>query len=302
MVEALYREIDGDDARAFEAHLAECPECAALYADMRVTAAAMDRRRRPDPGADFWDGYWERLEARIVRESPDSGASRFERRRSLGSWGYRVAAAALVLAAGVWIGRSFFVPAPTGMSPAPQQTANSAPADRAPGGGTVTPDTANDRVAAADHPRPAIDSPRESDRAGGAVTTVSVDARARRYIDQSQVVLLELLNAGANTTSGASDVGVERRRAEQLVAEAGPLRSDLTKPGDLRLRELVGQLELILREIAHLEESSDLEAVDVIRSRVNREGVLLRIDLEQMRKPAAPPADTRQKRSGDAID
>jgi hypothetical protein len=50
----------------------------------------------------------------------------------------------------------------------------------------------------------------------------------------------------------------------------------------------MAQLELILREIANLEAESDVEAVEMIRNRVDREGVLLRIDLQQMRNAGDP--------------
>ena len=41
---------------------------------------------------------------------------------------------------------------------------------------------------------------------------------------------------------------------------------------------------MILREIANLESQNDLDAVEIIRNRVDREGVLLKIDVEQMRE------------------
>lgn len=312
IVEALYAEIRDDAARALQAHLGSCSECAALYDEMRATLKAMDQRRRPDPGADFWDGYWERLEKRVARDEAAADTSRFERRRSPGSWGYRVAAAVIVLAAGVWIGRSFFAPGPSTRESQPVHVADGGPAtseapahERVPQGPTEEEKVATrNRSGAIDEPAGTHVRPRTSGEAastGGVITVASADERARRYIDQSQVVLLEILNAGDNG-SGVGDVAAPQRRAQQLVAEAGPLRAELTDPGDRRLRELVDQLQLILREIAHMEETSDPGAVDVIRSRVNRQGVLLRIDLEQMREKTAEPDKKPTHKPGDAID
>ena len=125
MVEAVYGELDGARRAEFDAHVAECADCAALVTELQSTANLMSRRRRPDPGPEFWDGYWRRLEQRVAREdSVVVDASRFARRRSLGSWGYRVAAVVAVLAAGVWIGRTVMAPSPR--TDAPQVATESA--------------------------------------------------------------------------------------------------------------------------------------------------------------------------------
>ncbi|HEU4366010.1 MAG TPA: hypothetical protein VFT13_11165, partial [Candidatus Krumholzibacteria bacterium] len=230
-------------------------------------------------------------------------APRFGWRRSLGSWGYRAAAAVVVLAAGVWIGRTVLQPAPR-------------TADRAPGVADVTP--RNDGRTPAQEParipdetqgtgtdlavRPgAVDAPagevREEARdvtAGGPAADVVAASHsgddALRYIGRSQVVLLALLNGGNGEAVPASYTS-EREQARVLVAEGRRLQDGLTRPEDRRLRELVGQLEMILREIANLEADNDLDAVEMIRNRVDREGVLLQIDLRQMREASGPGND-----------
>ena len=84
----------------------------------------------------------------------------------------------------------------------------------------------------------------------------------------------------AQTTADSLAFDVQKQRAGELVRTASSVREGTD---DRRVQELVGQLELILREIAHLDEGTDVASVEVIRSRVSREGVLLRINLEQMR-------------------
>src|SRR5262245_51489482 len=113
MMEALYGELDDTRRIEFDAHLAGCATCAAAMQELRATAGLMSRRRRPDPGAEYWDGYWQKLQQRAAREDSNFvDASRFARRRSLGSWGYRVAAVVALLAAGAWIGRTVLAPTP----------------------------------------------------------------------------------------------------------------------------------------------------------------------------------------------
>lgn len=285
MVEALYEELDPARRAEFDAHLSECAECAALLNEFRTTAGVMSRRRRPEPGAEYWDGYWRRLEERVAREDPIVvDASRFARRRSLGSWGYRVAAVVALLAAGAWIGRALWAPS----TEAPMVA--STPADSTPGGAREATDNAVDSHDVAQTTReqvPAIDAPpidsrpRESAPAEEPGTTgspaVLASTNAERYLERSQLLLLAVLN-GDPADSSAFDA--RRQRAGELVRVASSVRD---ASDDRRVQELVAQLELILREIAHLEQNSDVEAVELIRSRVDREGVLLRINVEQMR-------------------
>jgi hypothetical protein len=113
----------------------------------------------------------------------------------------------------------------------------------------------------------------------------SRDEAALRYLERSQVLLLAVLNADASEGYTA-ELASGRERAGALLVEGREVRKSLTRD-DRRLRELVDQLDLILREIAHLEADADLESVDLIRGRLAREGVLLRINLEQMRESGA---------------
>lgn len=296
MVEAIYQELDDARRSEFEDHVHACADCTALFAELQATAETMNQRRRPDPGPEFWNGYWQRLQQRVAREgSAVVDASRFARRRSLGSWGYRVAAVVAVLAAGVWIGRTVF--APSGVD-APQVAVepvrDDSPArSEEPRDSAVTRPDSEAQLARDDVKAPLpIDSPageRTSESQGrptdAGVVLASSDEEAHRYIERSQLLLLAVLNG----PDDAAHYGAQRERAGELVRVASSVREGSS---DRRVQELVGQLELILREIAHLEENSDVDAVDVIRNRVDREGVLLRINLEQMRAPKSAPENS----------
>jgi putative zinc finger protein len=297
MVEALYGELDAASMREFEQHVAICAECATLFEEMRATGAAMHERRRPEPGDDYWNSYYTRLEARIEREATVvDGARLAARRRSYVSWGYRVAAAVAVLAAGVWIG---------------QHSRVNRPATEVARNARESGDT-NDTTRIAS--KPAAGHPRSNPIEGPATTTgsavtgnvqlASADVRAKDYIERSQVLLLELINSSPDTTRASeNDYKTQQVRAKALVREASTLRDDLPGSDNRRLRELVTELQLVLREIANLEARDDLQAVQIIRNRVDREGVLLKIDVEQMRDDSGPkkPA-TPVTKHNDAID
>jgi len=126
---------------------------------------------------------------------------------------------------------------------------------------------------------PAQDEPTESP------AVLASQNEAERYIERSQLLLLAVMN-GDPTDSTAFDV--HKQRAGELVSVASSVREG---SDDRRVQELVAQLELILRELTHIEQSSDADAVELIRSRVDREGVMLRINVQQMRSAKKTETD-----------
>lgn len=68
MIEALYGELGPADKERFDQHLSTCPECASEYSLLGATIRLMDKRERPDPGPEFWEGYWDRLSRRRIWE------------------------------------------------------------------------------------------------------------------------------------------------------------------------------------------------------------------------------------------
>jgi hypothetical protein len=107
-----------------------------------------------------------------------------------------------------------------------------------------------------------------------------------RYVEKSQLLLIALVNNDPASDGYAADFGMQQQRSRQLVDEAEGLKQELDDPKQRRLRELVGELEKILMQIANLESEDDMDAVEFIRSRVDDHDVLLKINLEQMRHGA----------------
>lgn len=257
---ALYGELGTKDKTFFEDHLTFCPACAAEFKAMKETLEIMDRRTRPDPGKDFWDGYWDRLARRMEREeaAPEPYSSSVGRRRGrifglAPRWVFQAAAAVALVVLGVFIGRLVFSPQPTAVEVA-RQTAPLGPA--------------------------------ESDPV----------LLARDYIDRSKPVLLALVNYDASSEDPyALDLPLQKRVSQELVTQAGAIKSGLKEPGQRRLRELVAELETVLLQIANLEAENDLEAVEFVRQGVENGGLLLKINLSEMsgelsgtvRKPGA---------------
>lgn len=249
LVEALYGELDPKEKTLFENHIASCPACASEYKALTETLKTMDGRARPEPGQDFWDGYWDRLAGRMGKEQavekmPGSWGKRLGRAWSLAPrWAFQAAAALVLIAIGVLIGRGVFSPQRTSVE-ASRQTVKAPPSQ-----------------------------PAESDPV----------LRARDYVDRSKLVLLALVNYDPKTEDFyALNLPYQKQVSQELVTQAGKLKSDLRDPRRRRLRELVADLETILLQIANLESENDLEAVEFVKQGVENRGVLFKINLSEM--------------------
>lgn len=273
IADALFGELSPEDRAEFERLMSEDDDFQTLFEEMRATLDVMDRRERRDPGSAYWEGYWERLQARMAGESGGSAdmtaatersSQTWWRRRVLEagatSWAIRAAAAAAILVAGMYMGRTFFAPSPqVAMVPA-DSTADAG------GSEVVAPETA---------PSPVF-------RDAGDVQLASADDRARRYVEKSRVLLLALVNTDPNDEAYSSSMQGHQKRSRALVAEASSLKEELDSPKQQRLRELVDELEKILIQIANLEAEENPEEVEFIKGRVNDHDVMLKINLEQL--------------------
>jgi hypothetical protein len=257
MAEALYGELGPADKAEFERHLAACPECGSEYAALGETLRLMDQRERPDPGPEFWDGYWDRLSRRMLWEATEEGrrptlADRIGRALSrLPRWSYQAAGAAALLLVGILIG-----------------------------GRVIGPHRPAAPVNLAGAPAP-----------GAAV------AQAGNFIERSKVLLLGLVNYDPATGDAYGlDLGRKKAVSRVLAAQAPAIRQGLNAPGQRKLRDLVTELEVIMMQIANLESGQDVDGVALIKQGVDRGGIFLKIDLDRMARDArggslpVPPA------------
>jgi len=254
--ESLYGELDMKRKKSLEEHLAGCRACSEEYEELARTLKVMDGIRVPDPGPEFWDGYWDRLERRMsaegllkageaaAGEAPEPKPDR-PRLAFFPRWVYGMAGAVALLAMGILIGR-FFISRPqvVAQKPVPE------------GSGLV-------QLAA-----------------GG-----DLAARTSQYFDRSKVVLLALLNFDPQLKDPYGlNIPLQKKASRELVQQAALLKSDLRNANQKRLGQLVSDLEMILMQIANLESENDLSAVEMVRLGVESKGVLFKINLSEMKQ------------------
>jgi len=256
-VEALYKELSQDCKEWFDIHLQACPECTEQYEKISATVGIMDKRSRTEPDQFYWDGYWERLTDRMeTEEKAASNVTTWLQRFWQGinfqpSWIYRVATAVALIAIGVFIGKLYFG------RPVSQQV---------------------ETIYTANVPPTAVEK-------------VSLQQRTDHYIERSKILLLGLINYdpdGGDTY--ALNLPYQKKISQDLVNEAGFLKEELTDPAQQQLRDLIEDLEIILLQIANLESEHDISGIELVKSGVDRRGILLKINLEEMQKNVAAPS------------
>ena len=209
----------------------------------------MHRRTRPKPESVFWSGYWDRIADRLhnAEKSKTSVIPVWARLREIlriePRWIYHAATATALIIVGVFIGRLAFSP----------NRMNQQMADQT----GVTSEN---------------------------VQLASLEQRTGQYLERSKILLLGLINFDtAQEDPTTLNLTHQTRMSQDLVQEAASLKVELKSQGEIRLRDLVADLEVILLQIANLESEVDLSAIEMVRSGVDRRGILLKINLEEMR-------------------
>ncbi len=111
-----------------------------------------------------------------------------------------------------------------------------------------------------------------------------VQARTTSYIEKSKILFLGIVNTDPEQFKNI-DLTSEKKKAQRLVSEAGFLKDNLRVKKDARLRQLVEQLEMILLEIANLDPQTDQKNIELIRSGIDSQSLLLKITLHDLSEP-----------------
>ena len=256
IAEKLFGELSPEEKQRLERHLEACPGCRTQVHEMEAALHLAASRTRPEPSADFWEGYYARLVGRLREEEqrPNWTSRLAEWLRAPGRlnlsalaprWAYQLSGAVALLAVGVLIGWLVF-----------GNTVSQAPV-----------------VAEG----PGVEIP---------VQAASLEARAERYLDRSKVLLLGLVNLEEQDPA-LLNLTRQQEIARELIDESGALKDELTEAHQRLLRVLIDDLEVILLLIANMEAGYDLPAIEMVKSGVDRRAILLKINLTEMRRAQA---------------
>jgi hypothetical protein len=244
--EAFYKELNAEQKNFLESHIRVCEECESEYDEMTSTLKVMEKRARPEPEKAYWDGYWNKLARRMedAKTLTPKSESWWRAFTFVPKWAYQTAAALLLVFLGVFFGRMVFSPP---VSDTKQAHRPGLISQQGPG--------------------------------------VELASRTQNYIERSKLMLLALVNFDPETEdSYALNLPYQQQISKELVQEASYLKSKLADSGQRRLGNLIADLEVILLQIANLESEYDFEAIDIVKEGVNRRGILMQINLTDIRR------------------
>jgi len=250
-IEAFYKELDAQQKQFFKSHLRVCDDCKSEFEEMKSTLKFMSKRVRTEPGKDFWDSYEERLTQRIKKEEKlqvkrESWWKKMWQPFGLApKWAYQVAAALVLVIVGIVMGRMIFSPSVSKIQHDYQQP------------GLIAQQQPGTELA----------------------------LRTQNYIERSKLILLALVNFDPATEDPyALDLPSQQRISRDLLQEASYLKRKLSESDQERLENLIASLEVILLQIANLESENDFEAIELVKEGVNRVGILMEINLTDLRR------------------
>lgn len=131
-----------------------------------------------------------------------------------------------------------------------------------------------------EQPRPVDSDNGESARL---IEQTTLTAKTTRYLERSKILLLGIVNFNYNRIDPSTiDFSYQQKVSRDLINDAGVLKKELKESDKIRLLTLVSDLEMILLQISNYEKQFDIPAIDLIRSGVNNQGILMKINLEEM--------------------
>ncbi len=116
----------------------------------------------------------------------------------------------------------------------------------------------------------------------------AVDARMTAYLDRVEPFLLSLVNVTIAEDDEQLDetIADERARAARLADEATALQTTLAHTAPLSQRHLLGDIELLLLQVANLRESEYRHGLEMVRAFMERRIILFKLSLlESQSKP-----------------
>jgi hypothetical protein len=287
-------ELTAGEVREVERHLVGCNECQQLRADflnLRTQIASFETSRRPE------------VQNRELKKI--LGTDRRTPARGL-RWSFgpsAVAFATLIIAAAI-IGLVFYqsfnkhdrnsevaqqqspTPAPSGSAEQskqqPPQTTPEPAREQQPAPGKGNEETPRRQPST---PKKIVREPKPGEQFAAVpvpapIRSADSQTMTAMHFEKSETLLLAFRNVRLKEPGAATEIGYERKRAQQLVYQNMMLRREADAAGDVQSSSLLESLEPILIDIANLPDRPDENAVRVIRQRVERKNIvpLLRVN------------------------
>ncbi|MCH8328312.1 MAG: zf-HC2 domain-containing protein [Candidatus Marinimicrobia bacterium] len=242
MAEALYGDLGSRTQARFDEHLQGCSQCAGMFLQFQQTLAITDRRELARADEESMQGFWERLEPHLGR-TPATPAWRLAPLRLvLTDWANRPALAAAAALLLVAVG--IFI-------------------------GRINPANYGGVQAQA----AAVLSP---------ALTAEFNEQFGHYLERTKMILLGMDNYQLEEGTSGDNLDHQRAISRELLAQGRDLKAHAAISSNASVGYLIDDIERILLQLANSDDG-DLElTVEIIQSGMQRNGIMLKINLTQI--------------------
>jgi hypothetical protein len=256
--EALFGELSTEDNQIFQTHLSECSECHEEFVKYQGTLKIMDEREQPELTPDYWERYWGKLETEIVVSESASPSFLKWWSRKINSFRFEIKWAYQFAGAVALLMIGVFI------------------------GSYFTNNQENKMVNNMD--------------IFPSNVNVELTNRTSDYLQKSKILLLGLVNFDPELDDPyAIDLPQHKQISRELITESNYLKDRMETSQQNQMFNLISDLEVILLQIANLETEHNLPAIEIVKSGVERKGILLQINIEEMRKYQSDEPDNSKK-------
>jgi hypothetical protein len=242
-----YGEMTESQKSNFENHLSSCRTCREAFNHFRETLDIMSKKDIPDPGNTYWDTYWQNLEDRMEKESVFQEKPGHVNIISMPVY-FRKWTYRIISAAAILIA-GIGIGYILFTKPAPpmvQNQTSTIPAKQA----ALNRETAN-------------------------------------YLESSKLLLLGFVNFDTDHVNPSTmDFSRQQELAKSLIKKTAVLKDELKGKENLRVLELIKELEIILLQISNYEKEFNIPAIDLIKSGVDNSSIMMKINIEELIRSA----------------
>ena len=102
-------------------------------------------------------------------------------------------------------------------------------------------------------------------------------------MEESKVLLLGIVNLDTPLDGSQKiDFSFQKKISHDLLLQTADLKEQLVKVKNRRMVSLLDDLELILMQIANLEEDFDLPAIEMVKQGAENQSLLFKINMERL--------------------
>src|SRR6185436_3972918 len=122
----------------------------------------------------------------------------------------------------------------------------------------------------------------------------AVQKEVDAYLDRSRTLLLGLIHS-TDSHPSAEMFATQQQVSRELIQQASLIESRLREPDRERFKQLIGDLTIILRELANYSNESGVPLIEIVRQGVDAKSIMLKINIEQIRSFGARLQSAQKK-------